>query len=75
MTLQEVMNEIAEKQAQVTVKQAEIAEIGKEISALEKDGLGLEPGKNLGITDMIKLIQRVMSEAVVVSTEAKETIN
>ena len=55
MTINEVMNKIAEKQAEVVIKQAEVAEIGKEISKLEKEGLGLNPGQNLGITDMVKL--------------------
>ena len=75
MTISEVMEQIAEKQKLVTTKQAEIAEIGKEISQLEKDGLGINPGQNLGISDMVKLIQRIMAEAVVTVTEEKQTIN
>lgn len=75
MTITEVMAEIAEKQKVVAIKQAEIAEIGKEIGELEKNGLGLTPGKNLGITDMVGLIQRIMAEAVVTATSDKKIVS
>jgi len=73
-TINEVMTQIAELQHEVEVKQAEIAEIAKKISKLEGEGLGIKPGKNLGIIEMIKLIQRIMSEAIVTTTE-KDIIN